>query len=122
MSYKCWAHECMRVVEEALEKRTQRMWCTPAPGFQVSEELAATAELHNKVNTLLILKGGQELDYKRKVHQPQHISLCSQMLSLQPRELLSIKQLLYFEADSRFAVHLMRHAFQSATCRALARQ
>ncbi len=89
----------MRDEEEAHETRTQRMWCTPAPGFEVSEELAATAEFHNKVYTLLILKGGQELDHKGKVHQPQHISLCSQMLSLQSGELLSNKQLLCSEAD-----------------------
>ncbi len=99
MSYKCWANECMSVVAKAHAKRTLRMWCTPAPGFEVSEELATTAEFHDKVYTLLILKGGQELDYKRKVHQPQHVSLCSQMLSLQSSELLSIKQLLCFEAD-----------------------
>lgn len=72
------------------------MRCTPAPGFEVSEELAATAEFHNKVNTLLILKGGQELDYKGKVHQPQHISLCSQMLSLQPKRVLEHQAIAVF--------------------------
>lgn len=58
MRYKCWLFECMHAVEKHTQKITQRMWCTPAPGLEVSEELAATAELHNKVHTLLILKGG----------------------------------------------------------------
>ena len=54
----------------------------PAPRFEMLEKFSSTTELHNKVHTFLILKGSQQVNYKRELHQPQHISLSSQVLCL----------------------------------------